>query len=227
MKGKEFVFRTAAHSHVSEFMQVLSNQLRAIVADGVEVKLVNDGAQGITKASSNEDLRYAFISINSLKLLMDCNPASPDSASSSLLVSPSGSRPTSLSKRAVLKAPKLPAERGTESLNQVSRFAYSLPFTKDASGKAHAKNIDEQWMRVTTLTVKEPFPYVLTRQAVLSRSVRELSPIEVAINDIQDKIEEISKELDKNARLSPDNNNLMRLLQGIVLPQASISAICP
>lgn len=205
-------------------MKLLCDQLRSIVADGVEVKIVNDNAQNASKAGSHDEVRFAFITMNSVKLLMESHtgptPASGNFLSTST-AAPGGSRPSSLSKKGSSKAPKPSTDKGVEVLNQVSRFSYSVPFTKDANGKAHAKNIDEQWMRITSLTVKEPFPFMLTRQLVQSRSVRELSPIEVATHDIQEKIDEMGKELEATARSSSDNNNLMRLIQGTVLPQVT------
>ena len=217
LKGKEFIYRNGVHLHVSEFMKLLCDQLKSIVADGVEVKIVNDNSQGSSKAIALDDARFAFITMNTVKLLMESSGSSSGILSASAT---NASRPSSLSKKGS-KHLKPSAEKGVEVFNQVARFSYSVPFTKDANGKAHAKNIDAQWMRITTLTVKEPFPFVLTRQVVQSRSVRELSPIEVAVHDIREKIEEMHKELEATARSSSDNNNLMRLIQGTVLPQVA------
>jgi hypothetical protein len=103
---------------------------------------------------------------------------------------------------------------------QVSQFHYSVPFTLD--GKAHAKQIEDQWTRTTILEVKEPFPYMLTRQLVIRRTTRDCSPIEVSMNDIDDRIETMEMELGKDTRSQADINNLMRLVQGTVMPQVHL-----
>ena len=47
------------------------------------------------------------------------------------------------------------------ALNQAKIFQHSVPFTE--SGGVHAKNIDEQWKRITLFEVKQPFPSVVYR----------------------------------------------------------------
>eukprot|EP00602_Paraphysomonas_sp_CaronLab_P002402 CAMPEP_0185034850 /NCGR_PEP_ID=MMETSP1103-20130426/25108_1 /TAXON_ID=36769 /ORGANISM="Paraphysomonas bandaiensis, Strain Caron Lab Isolate" /LENGTH=92 /DNA_ID=CAMNT_0027571663 /DNA_START=61 /DNA_END=335 /DNA_ORIENTATION=+ len=69
---------------------------------------------------------------------------------------------------------------GSNIENEYSAFQFSVPFTK--GGKAHAKPMDLQWKKTAVLYVPQPFPYVLTCQAVCKREVRDLSPIEVAID---------------------------------------------
>lgn len=102
--------------------------------------------------------------------------------------------------------------------NEYSVFQFSVPYTKE--GKAHAKTMDLQWKRTTTLYVKYPFPYILTRQIVIKREVRDLSPIEVALDDIQERILSMTDELRKPpSKVQSDINNLMRLVQGTVAPQ--------
>lgn len=68
-------------------------------------------------------------------------------------------------------------------------FTFSCPFTD--SGKAHG-DITEQKMRVTTLRVDRSFPYVKTRLQVMAGPSgvehKELSPIEVSTDSIQQKI---------------------------------------
>lgn len=215
LKGKEFIFRNATHLHVSEFQKVVVGHLKAIVEDGVEVKVLQDVTQA-AKGGIAEDPKCAYITMNSVKLLMESN-------SSSAVGSPNSSHIKSrLRPRSARFSNSNKGDMSTEVLNQVSAFTYSVPFTLDASGKAHAKNIDEQWMRTTTLTVKEPFPFVLTRQLVQSRKTQEFTPIEVSINDIRERVDDMMQELDKPIKNSADNNNLMRLVQGTVLPQVKI-----
>jgi hypothetical protein len=107
--------------------------------------------------------------------------------------------------------------------NEFSCFQFSVPYTKE--GRAHAKTMDLQWKRTTTLTVKYPFPYILSRQIVATREVRDLSPIEVALDDIQERIVSMSDELKKpSSKAQSDINNLMRLVQGTVAPQVNAGA---
>jgi hypothetical protein len=107
--------------------------------------------------------------------------------------------------------------------NEYSCFLFSVPYTKE--GRAHAKTMDLQWKRTTTLTVKYPFPYILSRQIVATREVRDLSPIEVALDDIQERIISMNDELKKpSSKAQSDINNLMRLVQGTVAPQVNAGA---
>lgn len=201
MRGKEFIFRNATHLHVSEFHALIISHLKSIVAEGVEIKHVSD------ISSSNIDLHdshKAYILINNVKLVM----------------ANSKNHPSHNPKRRLANM----ADANAESLDQVSTFQYLTPFTVNG-GKAHAKSIDEQWMRSTTLHVKEPFPYILTRQQVYRREVTEFSPIEASMIDIDERIEAMEAEFDREIRSSSDTNNLMRIIQGTVLPQVSSTVL--
>lgn len=65
---------------------------------------------------------------------------------------------------------------------------YATPFTP--GGKAHGE-LREQCKRKTILTVATHFPYLKTRIRVVARKQIVLSPIEVAIEDIQKKTAEV------------------------------------
>ncbi|KAK0179557.1 hypothetical protein PV327_005299 [Microctonus hyperodae] len=69
----------------------------------------------------------------------------------------------------------------------IKRFIYATPFTP--GGKAHGE-LREQYKRKTILTVATHFPYLKTRIRVVARKQIILSPIEVAIEDIQKKTAE-------------------------------------
>ncbi|XP_047987110.1 LOW QUALITY PROTEIN: dedicator of cytokinesis protein 7 [Leguminivora glycinivorella] len=71
----------------------------------------------------------------------------------------------------------------------IKRFMYATPFT--VGGRAHG-DIAEQCKRKTILTTAHHFPYVKTRIQVVSRTQIILTPIEVAIEDIQKKINELA-----------------------------------
>jgi len=109
--------------------------------------------------------------------------------------------------------------------------------------RSHAKTMDAQWKRTITLTVESSFPYVIDRQRVVSRDSRELSPIENAVDDILERIESMKSLHEKSSNdvslkavgrtqgqggqggqpptLSPELNNIMRLVQGTVMPQVN------
>jgi len=70
----------------------------------------------------------------------------------------------------------------------LERFVYATPFTP--GGKAHGE-LREQCKRKTILTVATHFPYLKTRIRVVARKQIVLSPIEVAIEDIQKKTTEV------------------------------------
>lgn len=92
----------------------------------------------------------------------------------------------------------------------VERFIYSTPFTYD--GRAHGA-LYEQCKRKTILTTEHAFPYVKTRVNVRDRQQLVLSPIEVAIEDVQKK----TNELANAANSQPvDPKILQMVLQGCV-----------
>ncbi|XP_069126839.1 dedicator of cytokinesis protein 7-like isoform X2 [Argopecten irradians] len=90
----------------------------------------------------------------------------------------------------------------------IKRFMYATPFTLD--GRAHGE-IFEQYKRKTILTTSHTFPYVKTRMAVINREQVILSPIEVAIEDVQKKTRELAMAL---ASEPPDTKILQMVLQG-------------
>lgn len=208
LRGKEFIFRNGNHVHVKEFQDQVISHLKSIVEEGVTVSVV----QNISADHALDDSRTAYIIMNSVKLMM--NKSSELSVRSMNNVAASGnkSRPTSF---------PLSDKMAVEGANQVKVFHYNVPFTQ--KGKSHAKSIDEQWMRSTILTVKEPFPFIMTRQLVQSREIRVYSPIEVAVYDIDERIEAMEAELEKVVRNPSDCNNLMRIVQGTVMPQVSLA----
>ncbi|XP_024887991.1 dedicator of cytokinesis protein 7-like, partial [Temnothorax curvispinosus] len=70
----------------------------------------------------------------------------------------------------------------------MKRFVYATSFTP--GGKAYGE-LCEQCKRKTILTVTTHFPYLKTRNRVVARKQIVLSPIEVAIEDIQKKTLEV------------------------------------
>ncbi|KXJ26177.1 Dedicator of cytokinesis protein 9 [Exaiptasia diaphana] len=72
-----------------------------------------------------------------------------------------------------------------EQNNNIRRFMYETPFT--ASGKAHG-SLDEQCKRKTILTTSNTFPYVKKRILVVQEEQYELTPVEVAFDEMQNKV---------------------------------------
>ncbi|XP_078656499.1 dedicator of cytokinesis protein 7-like isoform X10 [Branchiostoma floridae x Branchiostoma belcheri] len=90
------------------------------------------------------------------------------------------------------------------------RFMFATPFTKD--GRAHGE-LTEQFKRKTILTTANAFPYVKTRVSVVYRVEIVLTPVEVAIEDIQKK----TKELFLATTQDPaDPKMLQMVLQGCI-----------
>lgn len=150
----------------------------------------------------------------SITVLPDTSPTPADDAAGAFIV---------------MTALKPIFEKHGESIyskNCLRKFQFSVPFTKDGKGKAHAKTIDLQWKRTIYIEVPHPFPYLMFRQAVSHRTSRDLSPIEVAIDDIQERNEAMRLQLQlKSSKDQMFINNLMRLVQGTVAPQVGSSAL--
>ncbi|KXJ08436.1 Dedicator of cytokinesis protein 7 [Exaiptasia diaphana] len=90
------------------------------------------------------------------------------------------------------------------------RFMYVTPFTP--SGKKRG-DLANQYKRKTTLTVANSFPYVKTRISVIHREQIVLSPIEVAIEDMQMRSNELVNAIKQKP---PDAKMLQMVLQGSI-----------
>uniref|UniRef100_A0A665X4X3 Dedicator of cytokinesis 8 n=1 Tax=Echeneis naucrates TaxID=173247 RepID=A0A665X4X3_ECHNA len=90
------------------------------------------------------------------------------------------------------------------------RFMYTTPFTK--SGRPRGE-LNEQYKRKTILTTMHAFPYIKTRLNVIQKEEFDLTPIEVAIEDMQKKTRELAV---ATHREQPDAKMLQMLLQGSV-----------
>ncbi len=94
----------------------------------------------------------------------------------------------------------------------ISRFAFDTPFQK-TSGGAHAVTAAEQWKRTTILEVRHAFPYVVARQNVISQSVMEVSPIELAIESIVTRNAQLTSEINRSPAVL---SSLQQVLAGSV-----------
>ncbi|XP_048826602.1 dedicator of cytokinesis protein 9-like isoform X4 [Brienomyrus brachyistius] len=75
-----------------------------------------------------------------------------------------------------------------ERSHNIRRFVFETPFT--VSGKKQGL-VEEQCKRRTILTTTHCFPYVKKRIAVMYQHQTDLSPIEVAIDEMSRKVEEL------------------------------------
>ncbi|XP_047225970.1 dedicator of cytokinesis protein 9-like isoform X12 [Girardinichthys multiradiatus] len=84
------------------------------------------------------------------------------------------------------------ADRKTEfeRSHNIRRFVFEMPFT--ISGKKQG-GVEEQCKRRTILTTTHCFPYVKKRIAVMYQHHTDLSPIEVAIDEMSKKVAEINQ----------------------------------
>ncbi|UYV65251.1 DOCK6 [Cordylochernes scorpioides] len=92
----------------------------------------------------------------------------------------------------------------------IRRFVYATPFTPD--GRAHGE-LQDQYKRKTILTTANSFPYIKTRILVVEKDQVELSPIEVAIEDIQKKTAELGSATTQDPA---DPKILQMVLQGCI-----------
>ncbi len=92
----------------------------------------------------------------------------------------------------------------------IIRFIFATPFTPD--GNPHGE-LHEQYKRKTILTANNHFPYVKTRIQVVDRKEVVLTPIEVAIEDVQKKIEELEA---ATLQEPADPKILQMVLQGCI-----------
>ncbi|XP_060519679.1 dedicator of cytokinesis protein 7 isoform X2 [Cylas formicarius] len=92
----------------------------------------------------------------------------------------------------------------------IKRFVYATPFTM--TGKAHGE-LKDQYKRKTILTTAVHFPYVKTRIQVVGRTQVTLTPVEVAIEDIQKKTQELAAATHQEP---PDPKILQMVLQGCI-----------
>ncbi|XP_030062500.1 dedicator of cytokinesis protein 7 isoform X5 [Microcaecilia unicolor] len=90
------------------------------------------------------------------------------------------------------------------------RFMYCTPFTLD--GRAHGE-LHEQFKRKTILTTSHAFPYIKTRINVIHKEEIILTPIEVAIEDMQKKTQELAFATHQDPS---DPKMLQMVLQGSV-----------
>ncbi|KAG5678742.1 hypothetical protein PVAND_008388 [Polypedilum vanderplanki] len=104
-----------------------------------------------------------------------------------------------------------------EQNHDIDTFMFETPFSKNGGG-ARCTLVEDQWKRRTILTTHYSFPYVLKRIQVKDKQIVELSPIEVAIDEMQNKITELA---DVVFATTIDVKKLQLRLQGSVAVQVN------
>uniref|UniRef100_A0A671UZK3 Dedicator of cytokinesis 6 n=1 Tax=Sparus aurata TaxID=8175 RepID=A0A671UZK3_SPAAU len=97
-------------------------------------------------------------------------------------------------------------------------FMYCTPFTLD--GRAHG-DLNEQYKRKTILTTSHAFPYIKTRINVIHKEEIILVPMEVAIEDMQKKTQELAFATNQDPA---DSKMLQMVLQGSV--GTTVNQVC-
>lgn len=101
----------------------------------------------------------------------------------------------------------------------ISRFIYETPFTKDQDSD-QTESVEHQWKRKQVISVERPFPSPKKRQLVVGREIIEVTPIENAIELLDEKISflrGLMSERDPASKLQ----FFHRELQGAVLPMVN------
>ncbi|CAH0557569.1 unnamed protein product [Brassicogethes aeneus] len=102
-----------------------------------------------------------------------------------------------------------------EQNHDINTFMFETPFTKDGKPRG---NPEEQWKRRTVLSTVYSFPYVKKRIPINGKRHLELSPIEVAIDEMQIRVAELE---DVVFCTQPDAKKLQLRLQGSVCVQVN------
>nr|CAH8853642.1 unnamed protein product [Trichobilharzia regenti] len=92
----------------------------------------------------------------------------------------------------------------------LKRFVHSTPFTID--GQTHG-SLSTQYKRKYILTTARCFPYMKTRLLVVSAESHTLTPIEVALEDVTRRVEQLDRALTTDP---PDVKYLQMILQGCI-----------
>ena len=98
---------------------------------------------------------------------------------------------------------------------KINNFMFSTPFTKN--GKAHG-GVDQQYLRKYLVTTEKSFPYLVKRIKISHIEDFELTPIEVCIDNLKDRLVDMRLVL---TRQPPDIKELQRVLSGSVRVQVN------
>ncbi|CAB0016565.1 unnamed protein product [Nesidiocoris tenuis] len=102
-----------------------------------------------------------------------------------------------------------------EQNHNISTFMFETPFTKDGKPRGTPA---EQYKRRTILTTDYAFPYVKKRLKVIHRVESDLTPIEVALDEMRQRVSELEEVVFTKP---PDVKKLQLKLQGSVAVQVN------
>ncbi|XP_048744096.2 dedicator of cytokinesis protein 9-like isoform X7 [Ostrea edulis] len=102
-----------------------------------------------------------------------------------------------------------------ERNNNIKRFMFETPFTKNDKARGE---IQEQYKRRTILLTSHSFPYMKKRIEIVKKTDTVLQPIEVAIDEMQNKVVDIREVVNLSR---PDLKKLQLKLQGSVSTQVN------
>ncbi|XP_015793400.1 dedicator of cytokinesis protein 9-like [Tetranychus urticae] len=105
-----------------------------------------------------------------------------------------------------------------EKVNNVNKFMFETPFSLTDPSKARSGDCEEQCKKRTVLTTKHCLPYVVKRVPIVSKTVLILSPIEVAIDEMEIRVKQLEEVAFSDA---PDLKRLQLTLQGSISVQVN------
>lgn len=98
-------------------------------------------------------------------------------------------------------------------------FSYETPVLENGE-VGHAKSIDKQFKKKSILSVSNAFICCFSRQIVTQRKEEIITPPEVALDDIAERVRSIEDFV--KIQIFPEIlNEIMRVLQGSILPQVN------
>ncbi|RWS10848.1 Dedicator of cytokinesis protein 9-like protein, partial [Dinothrombium tinctorium] len=105
-----------------------------------------------------------------------------------------------------------------EKVNNINKFMFETPFSLSDPSKTHSTSCEDQCKRRTILTTSYTFPYVVKRIPVFGKYTETLSPIDVAINEMEARIEELAEVAYSDIK---DLKKLQLKLQGSISVQVN------
>ncbi|XP_050434883.1 dedicator of cytokinesis protein 9 isoform X2 [Adelges cooleyi] len=104
-----------------------------------------------------------------------------------------------------------------ERNHNINSFMFETPFTRGSSGQSQSGPRD-QWKRQTIIKTEYTFPYVIKRLRVCSRRETEQGPIQVAIDEMRQRVHELKQVVSTQPT---DIKKLQLRLQGSVCVQVN------
>lgn len=97
-----------------------------------------------------------------------------------------------------------------EQNHDICWFMFETPFTHEGKPRG---NPEDQWKRRTIVKTKYSFPYIKKRITIVEKKIIKLSPIEVALDEMHQRVQEL---IDVSLIVPTDAKKLQLRLQGSV-----------